>query len=155
MRVPTLSMSAVVIAVGALVGSHAGEAQQVYRLRCNLRGEGLTVWANGFSMRFRGARAGYQARAPMPGECAWGDRGFRDGEPERLQWTVEGRTIFGTLQLDANGTVTQPIYAGGGGDDELDLFNQVMDEWFKRGILNFHVYRDGNVMRVRRVTAVR
>ena len=63
--------------------------------------------------------------------------------------------IFGTVQSDADGRVTEPIYAAGAGDRALDLFNLVMDQWFKRGMLTFHVARDGNVMRVRRVTVVR
>ena len=130
-------------------------AQQTYPLRCNLPGTGLTLWADGFSMTYRGARASYQDRAPAPGECAWSDRGFRSGEPLRLQWRDEGRMIFGTLELDQDGRVTGPIYAAGGGDDALDLFNLVMDQWYRKGAVTFWVYRDGDVMQVRRVRRVR
>lgn len=154
MRTPALAPVAVLVTAASLLGRPA-DAQQSYPLRCNLRGQALTVWADGFSMRFRGATASWQARPPRVGECAWADRGFRVDEPKVLQWRVEDRPIFGTVQLDSTGTLTQQIYAAGAGDDALDLFNLVMEQWWQRGMLTFQVYRDGNVMKVTRVRRVR
>ncbi|MGD9850894.1 MAG: hypothetical protein AB7T38_06490 [Nitrospirales bacterium] len=42
-----------------------------------------------FSLIFVGAKQGSDVRPPQAGECAWLDRGFLPGEPQRLHWDTD------------------------------------------------------------------
>jgi len=152
MRVPCrLAASLALVVAIPLSGPADIQAQQTYVLRCNLRTERMWVWSFGFGLNFKGATAGFGTRAPMDGECAWRDRGWYQDEPQFLMWgdDHDSDAVFGTMLIDHNNVVVDRIWSDGG-HPAAALFDMMMGEWDKRGIIEFRVFNDGKKMVVKR-----
>ena len=87
LKVSTMMLAATTTIIGASAPS--ASARNSYVLTCKpggnmyqfLRLEGGRISS---TVYFKGGSAGASVQAPRPGECTWIDRGFRNGEPEKL-----------------------------------------------------------------------
>ncbi len=87
------------LAGGLMLGSHA-EAANDYVLMCNpgqqmqaVAGQRVSTQEAFATLTFRPASKGAAARAPRSGECAWSDRAFRPGEPNKLMYRDNGKWV--------------------------------------------------------------
>lgn len=98
MRTPVLIFRTAMLVVGVLAGFSAPSTQAQPRgfpLVCHGSTNQLAdiTFNNGgrpgisLAVRFKGASSAVSSRPPKPGECAWLDRGWRNGAPEVMLWT--------------------------------------------------------------------
>ena len=78
-----------------LSSDYAQAEPKSYPLMC--RGGGVmkgifSVWD--IKVDFIGAKQGAAVRLPQPGECAWLDRGFRSGEPQKFRWAAKRKMLL-------------------------------------------------------------
>jgi hypothetical protein len=153
---PTLCGSArsavVLFAAGLLIlaGVDRAEAQEDWPLRCNLRTTGLSLQSGGFWLYFRGASAGFATRPPAKGECAWEDRGWREGEPSRLVWSAD-QDLISRVELDQENRANFLVMDSRASLEDRTTMANVFEAWKADGYIRVRVKRDGRNLIITRV----
>ncbi len=136
------AVSIIVLGVLALAGTENVEAQtQDWPLKCNLRGTSrLSLDNDGFTLSFTGATAGVAQREPAPGECAWRDRGWREGEPQRIVWN-SGEPLLARVAVAPDNTVITISLNQDARQDNRDAMALVWDAWQGEEYIIVRVFR--------------
>ncbi|WP_114011281.1 hypothetical protein [Cohaesibacter intestini] len=94
------TFAATIALVGGLTIGTNAQAANDYVLMCNpgqqmqaVAGQRVSTQEAFATLTFRPASTGAAARAPRSGECAWSDRGFRPGEPNKLMFRDNGKWV--------------------------------------------------------------